>query len=238
MTTRDLYIVGAGGFARETAQMLAACLPALGRSLRLLGFLDDNPALTGRSVDGLPVLGPSTGVYDAPYAAVVLCVGSPRDPFARLRLAERLGLPSQRYATVVHPSASVSVDSVLGPGSVLLAHCVLTAGVRVGAHVAMMPRVVLTHDDEVADFATLASGVLLGGGVHVGRGAYVGAGAIVRENVIIGAGSVIGMGSVVLCDVPPGEVWVGNPARRLRSVEPADAAALQPLSAGAGIREG
>jgi acetyltransferase-like isoleucine patch superfamily enzyme len=26
------------------------------------------------------------------------------------------------------------------------------------------------------------------------------------------------MGSVVLRDVPPGEVWVGNPARRLRAV--------------------
>jgi acetyltransferase-like isoleucine patch superfamily enzyme len=125
---------------------------------------------------------------------------------------------------------------------VLLAQSVLTAGVLVGAHVAVMPRVVLTHDDEVEDFATLASGVVLGGGVRVGRGAYVGAGAVVREQVTIGAGSLIGMGSVVLRDVPPGEVWVGNPARRLRSLASADAptetTALEPLGAGAGIREG
>ncbi|HTJ67729.1 MAG TPA: acetyltransferase [Actinospica sp.] len=232
--TRDLYIVGAGGFARETAQVLAACMPALARSLRLLGFLDDDPALVGCSVDAVPVLGPSTAVHDTPHAAVVLCVGSPRDPFARARLADRLGLPSQRYATVVHPAASVSVDSVVGHGSVLLAHTVLTAGVRVGAHVAMMPRVVLTHDDVVEDFATLASGVLLGGNVHVGRGAYIGAGAMVREKVVIGAGSLIGMGSVVLSDVPPGEVWVGNPARRLRAVAPTPAA----VGAGRGVREG
>jgi sugar O-acyltransferase (sialic acid O-acetyltransferase NeuD family) len=231
---RDLYIVGAGGFARETAQLLAACMPALARSLRLRGFLDDDPALAGRSVDGVPVLGPSSAVHDAPHAAVVLCVGSPRAPFARERLAGRLGLPPQRYATVVHPSASVSVDSVVGPGSVLLAQSVLTAGVRVGAHVAMMPRVVLTHDDVVEDFATLASGVLLGGGVRVGRGAYVGAGALVRENVVIGAGSLVGMGSVVLGDVPPGEVWVGNPARRLRAA----AAIPVGVGAGSGSREG
>jgi sugar O-acyltransferase (sialic acid O-acetyltransferase NeuD family) len=220
---RGLYIVGAGGFARETAQLLAACMPVLGGSLRLHGFLDDDPALTGRSVDGVPVLGPSTMVHEAPHASVVLCVGSPRNPLARMRLADRLALPSQRYATIVHPSVSVSVDSVLGPGTVLLALSVLTAGVRVGAHVAVMPRVVLTHDDVVEDFATLASGVTLGGGVRVGRGAYIGAGASVREQVTIGAGSIIGMGSVVLHDVPPGEVWAGNPARRLRAADPGPA---------------
>jgi sugar O-acyltransferase (sialic acid O-acetyltransferase NeuD family) len=238
---RDLYIVGAGGFARETAQLLAACIPALGQSLRLLGFLDDNPALVGHTVDGVPVLGPSAAVYDAPYAGVVLCVGSPRDPLSRMRLADRLDLPPQRYATVVHPTASVSVDSVLGPGTVLLAQSVLTAGVRVGAHVAMMPRVVLTHDDVVEDYVTLASGVLLGGGVRVGRGAYMGAGAMVREYVTIGAGSVVGMGSVVLEDVPAGEVWAGNPARRLRAIEPArTGAAWEPLAsaAGSGGRKG
>ncbi|HET9168050.1 MAG TPA: acetyltransferase [Actinospica sp.] len=228
---RDLLIVGAGGFARETAQLLAACMPALAKSLRLLGFLDDDPALTGWNVDGVPVLGPSTMVYDTPHAGVVLCVGSPRDPLSRMRLAERLDLPAQRYATVVHPTASVSVDSVIGPGSVLLAQSVLTAGVRVGAHVAVMPRVVLTHDDEIGDFATLASGVTLGGGVRVGRGAYLGAGAMVRENLAIGAGALVGMGSVVLRDVPPGEVWAGNPACRLRAV--ADRAPV-----GAGAREG
>jgi len=46
----------------------------------------------------------------------------------------------------------------------------------------------------------------------------VGAGALVREGVTVGAWSLIGMGSVVLHDVPPGEVWAGNPARLIRFV--------------------
>ena len=108
----------------------------------------------------------------------------------------------------------------------LLAQAVLTAAVRVGAHVAVMPQTVLTHDDVVQDFATVASGVRLGGGVRVGRGAYVGAGVLVREYAVIGDWSLLGMGSTVLGDVPPGEVWVGSPARRLR---PAGAPALAEL---------
>ncbi len=75
----------------------------------------------------------------------------------------------------------------------------LTADVTVGAHVAVMPQAVLTHDDVVDDFATIAAGVRLGGGARIERGAYLGAGALVREAVRdrrLVAWS--GMGAVVL----------------------------------------
>jgi acetyltransferase-like isoleucine patch superfamily enzyme len=96
---------------------------------------------------------------------------------------------------------------------------VLTADVTVGSHVAVMPQAVLTHDDVVGDYATIASGVRLGGGAVLEPGAYVGAGALIREGVTVGGRSLVGMGSVVLRDVPPGEVWAGNPAGFLRSTE-------------------
>ncbi|WP_369230568.1 acetyltransferase [Streptomyces sp. R21] len=207
-----LVIIGAGGFARETAQAVRDA-----GDLKLLGHLDDNAALHGTEVDGVPVLGGCDLVHDLPDARVVICVGNPRDYAARARLVRRLDLPTDRYASVIHPTAAVSATSEVGPGSVLLAHCVLTAAVHVGAHVAVMPQVVLTHDDVVEDYATLASGVRLGGGVRLERGAYAGSGALVRESTTVGAWSLIGMGSAVLGDVPPGEVWVGSPARRLRA---------------------
>ncbi|MEU0943534.1 acetyltransferase [Streptomyces canus] len=207
-----LVIVGAGGFARETAQAVRDA-----GDVELLGHLDDNPALHGTDVDGVPVLGGCDLVHDLSEARVVICVGNPRDYAARARLVRRFGLPEDRYTTVIHPTAAVSSTSEIGPGSVLLAHCVLTAAVRVGAHVAVMPHVVLTHDDVVEDYATLTAGVRLGGGVRLERGAYVGSGALVREGTRVGAWSQIGMGSAVLDDVPPGEIWVGSPARRLRA---------------------
>lgn len=217
-----LVIIGAGGFARETAQAVRDA-----GGFELLGHLDDNAALHGTEVDGVPVLGGCDLVHRLPAARAVVCVGNPRDYAARARLVRRLALPADRYATVIHPTASVARSSRVGPGSVLLAHCTLTAAVRVGAHVAVMPQVVLTHDDVVEDFATLASGVRLGGGARLERGAYVGSGALVREGTTVGAWSLIGMGSAVLGDVPPGEVWVGSPARRLRA---ADAPALDELA--------
>lgn len=54
------------------------------------------------------------------------------------------------------------------------------------------------------------------GRVIIKRNATLYAGCLVRPNVTIGEGSTVAMGSVVLCDVPPGELWGGNPARRLK----------------------
>ncbi|WMX48213.1 NeuD/PglB/VioB family sugar acetyltransferase [Streptomyces roseicoloratus] len=174
----------------------------------------------GKKIDGVPVLGGTDRARELRDVSFVVCVGNPRDPASRARLVGRLGLPERRYTTVVHPTALVSDTSSIGPGTVLLAHTVLTASVRVGRHVAVMPQTVLTHDDEIGDFATLASGVRIGGASRIGRGVYLGAGALVRENTAIGDWSLIGMGAVVLGNVPPGEVWVGNPATRLREAPP------------------
>jgi sugar O-acyltransferase (sialic acid O-acetyltransferase NeuD family) len=210
----DLLIAGAGGFARETASTVDA-LNRVRPAWRLCGFLDDDPALHGTERAGLPVLGPLSTVHDRADASVVVCVGNPRDHRVRAEVVARLDLPAERYATIVHPAAQVGTGCLIGPGAVLLAGCVLTADVTIGSHVAVMPHTVLTHDDVVGDCAAIASGVRLGGGVRVDRGAYLGAGALIRERLHIGEWALVGMGAVVLRDVPPGEVWAGNPARRL-----------------------
>ncbi|MDQ7909634.1 acetyltransferase [Phytohabitans sp. ZYX-F-186] len=213
---RDLVIVGAGGFARETAAAVRA-VNEVRPAWRLRGFLDDDPALHGTERSGVPILGGVDHLAELPGAAVLVCIGNPRHYGTRERVVGRLGLAADRYATLVHPTAQIGAGSLVGPGTVLLAGVVLTADVTVGAHVAVMPQAVLTHDDVVGDFATIASGARLGGSAALERGSYLGAGALVREGVRIGARSLVGMGSVVLTDVPPGEVWVGNPARKLRS---------------------
>jgi FlaA1/EpsC-like NDP-sugar epimerase len=76
--SKDLVIIGSGGFARETAQAVQA-LNHGGAGWQLLGFLDDAAARHGQIVDGLPVLGGRDYLSQLPGTSLVVCTGRPDD---------------------------------------------------------------------------------------------------------------------------------------------------------------
>lgn len=211
-----LVVVGAGGFAREVAAVVAA-LNDLSPRWELLGFADDDARTHGQVRGGVPVIGPADIVHELPDARVVVCMGNPKNYVSRKQVVDRLGLPRERYATIVHPLATHGPTVTIGAGTVILAGVAATADISIGDHVAVMPNTTLTHDDVVGDYCTLAANVAIAGGVILEVGAYLGAGCTVNAYLTVGAWALVGLGSVVLDDIPPGEVWAGVPARRLRS---------------------
>lgn len=53
----------------------------------------------------------------------------------------------------------------------------------------------------------------------VESGASIGSSVTILCGVTIGAGAMVGAGSVVTKDIPPGEIWAGNPARFVRKAD-------------------
>lgn len=51
--------------------------------------------------------------------------------------------------------------------------------------------------------------------VLIQRGAFVGGHAIVLKGSSLGEGAILGAGAVLAGSIPPGEIWAGNPARRI-----------------------
>ena len=51
------------------------------------------------------------------------------------------------------------------------------------------------------------------------KNAYIGANTVICQPVTIGEGAIIGASSVVIRDIPPFEIWAGNPARFIRKRE-------------------
>jgi sugar O-acyltransferase (sialic acid O-acetyltransferase NeuD family) len=222
--TEPLVLVGPGGFGRETAEVVRAINADHEQRTgaprwELLGFLDDDPARWGTAVAGVTVLGGLDVLATQAQARVVVCTGHPGNFTSKRRIVERLELPPERYATLVHPAAVLAPSCSVGEGTVVLAGVVGTIDVHIGAHVGLMPQVVLTHDDRLEDFVTVGAGARLAGTVHVQQGAYLGSGCLIREGRTIGPWALVGMGAVVTRDVPGGEVWAGVPARFARAVE-------------------
>lgn len=52
--------------------------------------------------------------------------------------------------------------------------------------------------------------------VRICEKAFLGSGVTILKGVTVGKAAVIAAESVVTCDIPAGEIWGGNPARRLK----------------------
>lgn len=203
--TQGLLLLGASGLARE---VLAAGIAGV------TGILDDDGAMHGTEIAGVPVIGPIALAAQRDEQLLVTIGPSASRRAVVSRLADA-GVADGRYGVFVARSARIGRSSDLGVGSILLDCTVVTADARVGCHVVVMPNCTITHDDVLDDFSTLAAGVALGGGVHVGEAAYIGMNASVRQGLMVGAGATVGMGAAVLADVPQDQTWAGVPARAL-----------------------
>jgi sugar O-acyltransferase (sialic acid O-acetyltransferase NeuD family) len=209
----DLIILGAGGSSREILGAVED-INRLEPRWRVLGFLDDNPALQGKSVDGLPLLGPLAAAKEHP-AQLIVGIASWRKPGARREVVLRLGLPRERYATVIHPSASINSRVTIGAGTTILQNVVITSGTVVGDHVLISQNVTMAHDQVIDDFVTIASAAIITGGVKLRAGCYLGSGCTIMNRVTVNEGALVGIGSVVMIDVPAGVTVSGYPARSI-----------------------
>jgi sugar O-acyltransferase (sialic acid O-acetyltransferase NeuD family) len=213
---RDLVIIGTGGTSVDILDTVRA-MAGTGQ-FRPAFFLDDNPSQIGRSLHGVEVRGPLEVAGDLTDCLFINGIGSPNNFWRRDQIVARLGLSDDRFATIVHPSASVSSMATVGPGTAVLQNVTVAANAHIGAHVVVLPNSVISHDCVVGDHSCITGGVCLSGGVRVERCCYIGTNASVIGGVRINEGALVGMGSVVLADVPAGVAVVGNPARFLREI--------------------
>jgi UDP-2-acetamido-3-amino-2,3-dideoxy-glucuronate N-acetyltransferase len=88
--------------------------------------------------------------------------------------------------------------------------CFICSGVRIGDYVFLGPRVTFCHDKHFPSGGKEWKDIL------VKRFARIGANSTILAGVTIGEAAIIGAGSVVLNDVPDGEIWAGNPAKRIK----------------------
>lgn len=217
---KKLVLMGAGGTSADVLSIIADINRAA-PTYECLGLLDDDPALWGKHRFSVSVLGGLEQANSMHDVSFVNCLGSPNNYWKRRGLLARLGIGRDRFETLIHPRAAVAADCRIGRGSVLYPNAVVMANVRIGDHVTILGNTVMNHDVDIDDFCIITSGVNISGRVRIGQSAYIGTGATLKHGISIGDLALVGMGSVVLHDVLPRAVVAGNPARQLRTVDPA-----------------
>jgi sugar O-acyltransferase (sialic acid O-acetyltransferase NeuD family) len=212
-----LLLIGAGGHARVVLDIVEK----QGR-YQVVGLLDDSPQLAGGSLMGYPVWGGREGLdrTDLPAHAFV-AIGSPAVRTAWQETLEDRGF---QLAVLVHPSAQIGRDVVLGAGTVLMAGAIVNSGSRLERGVIVNTAASIDHDCRIGEFVHVAPGARLAGGVHVGPRAHIGIGACVLQNLEVGERAIVGGGAAVVRPVPAHLTVVGVPARPLHAAADAPGA--------------
>lgn len=218
--TQKIILLGTGGNSVDILDTLNDINAARGeRVYECAGFLDDDATQWGREIFGARVLGALDAASQYADCFFVNGIAGVHSFWKKRDILARTQMPRERFATIVHPTASVSRSARIGNGVVIFQHVTITTNVTIGDHVMILPNTVISHDDVIGEYTSIAGGVALSGNVRVGESCYIGSHASIKEGVTIGNGALIGLGSVVLRDVAENCVVVGNPARVLRNVK-------------------
>lgn len=209
-------VFGKGGCGRGVMPLARRMLAEEQVDPDRLVFVDDTA--DGSRVNGHRVL--SYAEFLAETADVRQMVIAVANSQVRERIAQHCSADGIRPWTVAAGNVDIMDEVTLGEGAVLSPFVTLTSNIVIGRHFHANLYSYVEHDCVIGDFVTFAPGVQCNGNVHIGDHAYLGAGAMIRQGtpeqpLRIGAGAMIGMGAVVTRDVPPGETFVGNPARSL-----------------------
>lgn len=209
---RPLIAVGAGNL--EIARLVRA-INHRAVVWDLVAYVDDNRALWGRELDGVPVRGAVEDVSgsDSAGAFLIISVGATR---ARRELVERIGGSPERFATLVHPGVDLW-GVTMEPGSLVLEGALISPGVHLAGHCFLNLSTVVAHDSTVGRYSNLTPGALVNGRCSLEEGVYVGSGAVLLPDVHVGAWATVGAGAVVTRDVAPHATVAGVPARVLKS---------------------
>ncbi len=89
------------------------------------------------------------------------------------------------------------------------------AWVRIGEGTMIAPRVQLITVGHDRDPIKRREGLSFALPITIGENVWIGAGAIILPGVTIEDDAIVGAGAVVTRDVPRGETWVGNPAKKI-----------------------
>lgn len=189
-------------------------LDCLGESWRFLGFIDDTEAKQASGAYGHRVMS-RAALTEHADASVLAVPGGPASFRARRAVIDGLGIPRERFARVIHPTARISPLATLGVNVLIMAGVVITSNAVIGNHVCLLPNTVVHHDAVIGDCSLVGSNVSITGSVEVGENCYIGTGSSIKHGLKIGDGAQVGIGSNVIRDVSAQTCVVGNPAHRL-----------------------
>jgi len=124
---------------------------------------------------------------------------------------------SKSLITIVSLSAQVSAFSLIGNNVFIgnLAH--IGPEASIGKNSIINTGAIIEHEVQIGDHSHIGPNAVISGRSTIGNLVFIGVGAIVKDSINIGSNIVLGAGAVAVNDLVEPGIYIGCPARCVKS---------------------
>ena len=183
-------------------------------NFNLVGFVEDRPEC--KEAFGLPVFETEQFIKLYPAGECLLFAPLTRSS-ARKRVYERFKSLGYKFASYVSPSASIWDPEIVGENCFIQELNNIQFGTFIGENCLFWAGNHIGHHGVIGAHTTFTSHVVLSGGCTIGEQCYFGVNSTIGDGLNLCNNIFVGMGAVVTKSLAQEGVYVGSPAKFLRS---------------------
>ncbi len=213
---KDIAIYGAGGFGKEVASMINNKINAKELLWNVIGFFDDGLERGTQISHFGPVIGNAADLkrWDK-HLSIVFAIGN---SLTIKKLYDEIDNPNIDYPNIIHPNTDYADEETckMGVGNVVTKNVTFSCDVTIGDFNQFNSLSALAHDVKVGSFNVFMPLTRVSGEASIGNFNFFGIGSIILQQMKIGDHVRIGAGSVVMTKTKDGNLYMGNPAKRVK----------------------
>ncbi len=214
MKTKKLIIYGSG----ETAE-IAADYFTHDSTYEVVAFTVDREYLKNRIVNGIPVVEFETILEAFPPDQFEMFVAASFGKLNQIRtkLYNKAKLKGYKLANYVSSRAFVWHNVELGDNVFIFENNVVQYKVKIGNNVILWSGNHVGHQTVIEDNCFISSHVVISGFCRIGKNSFLGVNSSFNDEITFGKNSVTGNSTVVVKNTEPGLIYVGSPAKAIKS---------------------
>lgn len=211
---KNIVIVGAGGFGRDTKTVIDA-INSIENKYSILGYYDDGK-LPNTPINDLKVLGTIKDLAqskDKLHVAIAIA-----NPFIREKIANELIKNSNLiFPNIIHPNNLPLADyTTFGIGNIVCDIVGISCNVNINNFCIINTLCSIGHDTKLHDYVSIMPGVNVSGEVILHKKVYLGVGSTVINQVTVNKNVTVGAGAVVVSNITNDITVVGVPAKEFK----------------------
>ena len=211
---RDIAVYGAGGFGREIA-CLIKMINENEPTWNFIGFFDDGIEKNSTNQFG-EILGGMTELNAwNKEIAIAIAIATPH---TIRHIVENINNSRVYFPNIFAPDLLYLDESSVkfGIGNIICSRCLISCNVEIINFNIFNGYIPIGHNTIIGSYNVFMPSVNISGGVEIGDYNFMGVSSVILQQIKVGSGVRIGAGSIVIRKTQDNNLYIGNPAVRVK----------------------